>query len=309
MDKFFTVAKVIAPIFTAVSLGLLARRKQLMKPKEVRGLQQFVLNFGLPCVLFNSCLTANVGAESLGTLALVLPCVLIATLWAFHARKRLFPYHNLPMLFCAQESGMLGIPLFLILFGSAEAYRMGILDITQAIVAFPVIAILTAKTGERPSTGEIVKNVLTSPLLLISLLGLILNLSGIGGWLNRIGIGSIITASTTFLAQPVSAMMIFSVGYNFSLSQENRKAVFRISLIHFLTYALIGILVQLGLFLIPGVDATTRWAVLMYSTLPASYLAPGLGRTDEETAVSSRVCSLLTVISLIVFCLIAVFTA
>ena len=309
MDKFFTVAQVIAPIFVSVFLGVLARKKQILKHEEVQGMQNFVIKFCLPCVLFNSCLTANVGADSLGVMGLVLVCVFLASIWSYRARKKQFPYHNLPMMFSSQETGMLGIPLFMILFGAAEAYRMGILDVIQAVIAFPTIAILTAKLGEKPSPAQIAKNVLTSPLLIISMIGLLLNLTGLGKVLDEIGVGGMITASTGFLTQPVSAVMIFSVGYNFSISRENRKPIFQLTLIHFLVFGIFGALVQLALFLVPGVDALTRWSVLMYFTLPASYLAPGLGRSKEDTAVGSGVCSLLTVVSLLVFCIIAIVAA
>ncbi len=309
MDKVLTVAEVIAPILVAVLLGIFARSKNIIKPQEVQGLQTFVLKFGLPCVLFNSCLSANVGTESLGVMGLALICLLISSFWSYWARKKQFPYHNLPMLFSAQETGMLGIPLFMILFGAGEAYRVGILDLTQAIVAYPTIAILAAKSGDTPSPLQVVKNVVTSPLLLISLLGLFLNLTGIGDFLDRIGIGSVITASTSFMAQPVSALMIFSVGYNFTLSGGNRADILRITLIHIVMYAVFGGLMQLALFLIPGVDALTRWAMLLFAVLPASYLAPGLGHTEDDISMASGVCSLTTITCMIVFCIIAVFAA
>lgn len=309
MEKVITVAQVIAPIFTAILLGMLARRNKLLTPEENRGLQQFVMNFGLPCVVFNSCLTADIGAESVSSMALVLPFVLISTLWAYRARKKKFPYHNLPQLFCAQETGMLGIPLFMILFGVDQAYRVGILDLTQAVTAYPTIALLSADTGENPTPAEIVKKVFSSPLLIMSLLGLALNLTGIGGWMDSVGIGGIITESTSFLAQPVSAMMIFSVGYNFSLAKGNRGDIFRISLIHFAMFAVFGVLIQLGLSLLPNIDSLTRWATLLYCTLPASYLAPSLGRSEEDYTVASGVCSILTVVSLMVFCVMAVIVA
>lgn len=309
MEKIITIAQVIVPIFIAVFLGITARRKQLLTAEENRGLQQFVIKFGLPCVLFNSCLTADIGAESLSSMALTLPFVLIATLAAFAARKKLFPYHNLPQLFAAQESGMLGIPLYMILFGAEQAYRMGVLDLTQSLTAIPTIAILSAASDDRIPPAELAKRILSSPLLIMSLLGLSLNLSGIGRWLDSIGIGGIITESTGFLGQPISAMMIFSVGYNFSLAKDCRSTIFRISAIHFLWYAVAGILIQLCLFLVPNVDAMTRWAILLFTTLPASYLAPSLGRSDEDFTVASGVCSVLTVVSLIIFCIIAVCVA
>ena len=155
MEKILSVARVIVPIFVAIFLGVLSRKKSLLTPAETRGLQQFALKFGMPCVVFNSCLTARMGAESLGSMALVLIMAFVSALWAFRMGKRRFPYHNLPMLFCAQETGMIGIPLYLILFGAEEAYRMGVLDVTQAIVAFPVIALLTSDTGENPFNKSI----------------------------------------------------------------------------------------------------------------------------------------------------------
>lgn len=309
MERFWTVAQVIAPIFAAIFLGMLAKRKQLLTPEENQGLQKFVMNFGLPCVVFNSCLTAQMGVESLSSMALALPLVVIGTFWAFRARKKQFPYYNLPQLFTAQETGMLGIPLYMILFGVDQAYRMGVLDLTQAVTAYPVISILSADAGENPSVGKIVKKVLTSPLLIMSMLGLALNLSGIGRWLDAVGIGGVITESTSFLGQPISAMMIFSVGYNFSLTKGNRNVIVKISLIHFLLFAVGGVLIQLALCLIPNVDMLTRWALLLYCTLPASYLAPSLGRSQEDFTVASGVCSILTVVSIAVFCCIAAIVA
>ena len=309
MEQIISVLRVVVPIFTAITLGIIAKKKRLLTPEGIQGLQNFVMNFGLPCVIFNSCFTANVGAESLGTMALLLPFMIGTTLWAFKARKGKFPYHNFPQLFCAQETGMLGIPLFIILFGSAHAYRMGILDLTQAVTAFPTIAILSANTGENPSPKAIAKKVLTSPLMIMSILGLTLNVTGVGRFLDGIGVAGIITETTAFLSQPISALMIFSVGYNFSMRSGNRKDILKISAIHFILFVVIGLIVQLGLFLIPNVDTLTRWSVLLFSTLPASYLAPSLGKSETDFQVASGVCSLLTVASLLIFCVMAAFAA
>ena len=309
MDKILSIAQVIAPILAAVALGIIARRKELMTEQEVRGLQQFVMKFGLPCVIFNSCLTADIGAESLTSMILVIPSVLLGTLWAFRARKKALPYHNLPQLFCAQETGMLGIPLYMILFGTAEAYRMGVLDLAQAVTAYPTIAILSSVSTENPSPKAIVKNVLSSPFLIMSAIGLALNISGIGGWMDSNGLRAVITESTGFLGQPISALMIFAVGYNFSLEKGSRSTIFRISAGHFLYFAVWGLVIQGILCLIPGVDAMTRWATLLYCFLPASYLAPTLGRSKEDFTVASGVCSLLTIPALAVFCIIASFVS
>ena len=307
MDKVIAVAEVVAPIFAAIGLGMIARKRNLLNQNEVRGLQQFVMKFGLPCVIFNSCLTAQMGTQALSSMVLVILTVVISTFWAFGPGKKKYSYHNLPQLFTAQETGMLGIPLFMILFGADQAYRVGMLDLAQAVTAYPVIAILTSDAGENPAPRQIVKKVMTSPLMIMCLLGLFLNLTGIGSWMNAIGIGGIVTESTAFMTQPISAMMIFSVGYNFSMSGENRKDIFKVAGIHFAYFAIACAVIQGILFLIPGVDALTRWAVLLYCMLPASYLAPGLGRTEPDYTLASGVCSVLTVVTLLVFCVMAAF--
>lgn len=309
MDKLITIAEVILPILVAVFLGILARQKKLMTPEENRGLQQFVIKFGLPCVIFNSCLGADIGAESVSSMLIVIPVMIISCLWSFTARKKALPYSNLPMLFSAQETGMLGIPLFMILFGVDQAYRMGVLDLAQAVTAYPTIAILTSTGAESPSLTGILKKIVTSPLLIMSALGLTLNFTGAADWMNSIGIGGIITESTGFLAQPISAMMIFSVGYNFSLDKDSRDSIFKISAIHLAYFVLVGLLVQGVLFLLPDVDPMTRWAMLLFCALPASYLAPTMGKNQKDFTMASGVCSLLTVVTLVVFCIIAALAA
>ena len=64
MEKVLTVAQIIVPIFAAILLGMFARRKGSLSPEGVQGMQQFVIRFALPCVLFNSCLGADMGAEA-----------------------------------------------------------------------------------------------------------------------------------------------------------------------------------------------------------------------------------------------------
>lgn len=309
MDRVIKVLEIIAPIFVTMGLGMLAKKKAMISEEGVKGLQQLVMSFCLPCVVFNSCLSASFGMESLTTIAMVMPLILLSSLWSFSFGKKKYPYRNLPMIFSAQESGMLGIPLYLTLFGAANAYRMGVLDLAQSIIAIPVIAILSADTGKNPSPSYVVKKVFRSPLLLMSLSALTLNLTGGFAVLDAVGVGGILTEVTGFLAQPVSAVILFCVGYNFSLGTGNRKHVFEICGLHVFLWCVFCLAMQGILYLVPSVDAGTRWAVLLYCALPGSYLSASLGKTGEDNAVAASVCSVLTVLCLMVFCVMAVFAA
>ena len=61
--------------------------------------------------------------------------------------------------------------------------------------------------------------------------------------------------------------------------------------------------------LIPDVDNLTRLAIFLYCMLPGSYLAPSLGRTEEEYQMASGVCSILTLVTLAIVCVTAAFVA
>lgn len=308
MEILATVLPIIVPLLSAIALGILARRKQILSPQAVQGLQDFAVKICLPCVLFNAYLRSSFGFETLTAMALLLPLMLVSSLWSFRARRgRRFPYHNLPMLFSSKESGSLGIPLFLALFGPDKAFHMSAFDMAQAILAISVIALLAAAPGDTPSPRRIARRVATSPLLLMSLLGLTLNLTGAAAYLDRVGIGPILTESTGLLAQPVTALILFAIGYNFSLERENLGQILRLSLLIMAVFSLICAIIQGVLCFLPHVAPETRWALLLYCMLPPGFPAASLGRNEREAAIASGVCSLLTAAALVVFCVIAIF--
>jgi hypothetical protein len=103
--------------------------------------------------------------------------------------------------------------------------------------------------------------------------------------------------------------MIFSVGYNFSLAKGSLSTIAKVSVIHFVYYGIVCLLAQAALFLIPNVDSLTRLAIFLYCMLPGSYLAPSLGRSEEEYQMASGVCSILTLVTLAIVCVTAAFVA
>ena len=103
--------------------------------------------------------------------------------------------------------------------------------------------------------------------------------------------------------------MLFSVGYSLSISSGNRDDILRLSVIHFVLMDCAGLVMQGILCLVPQVEAETRWAILLYTTLPGSYISTTLSRSREDSEMASGVCSVLTIVSLLVFCVIAICVA
>lgn len=309
MDKIFSLAQVVLPILLSVLLGMLARKKEILSSVEVQGLQTFVLNICLPCLLLRSCLTADLGPQTLTSMAILIPFLLLSTLWAFFVGRKQFPNHNLPMLMCCKETGMIGLPLFMLLFGTENAFYMGVLDLAQAPLVYVVMGILSSGEGKITSGWDIVKQMFRSPLMLTSLSGIALNLLGVWDWLQAVGAGTAVTETLGFLAQPVSMIMLFCVGYYFSLERQNIGPVLKLSAVHFAYFAVAAVVLQLLVNLLPDVTELTRKALLFYCLLPASYLAAGLGRSEEDSMLASGVCSVLTLVCLAAFACIAAVSA
>lgn len=307
METLLTILETILPILATLALGVFARKRQLMTAQGAQGLQQFAINFALPCVLFNSYLTCAFGSETLLSMALLSPLLLAAAVWAFR-RARRGGVRNLPMLMSSRESGMLGIPLMLVLFGQEHVFRMAALDAAQALVVIPTIAILSAGDGERLTPAQVAKKVLTSPFLLAMAAGVLLNLTGAAAWLEGVGVLPVITSVTGLIATPMSAAILFSIGYSFSLSGENRGAILRGAARNLGFFLAVCAVVQGLFFLLPDVAAETRWAVLLYCLLPPSFLTPSLGKTEEEFSYASGICSVYTLVTILAFLVMAVLT-
>jgi len=308
MEKWITVLEVLLPIALAMTLGAVARKKGSISKAGIEGMQKFVLNVALPFSLFNACLNGKFSRETLLPMALTFFVLLISTLMAFRMRKRI-GYSNLPMAFAAGEAGMIGLPLYMTLFPAEHTFRFAALQLSHLATAMPTLSILTAeKDGKALDTPALVKKVFTTPLLVGSLLGVIMNLSGGMRLLESIGLDTVLTKATSFMAAPVSAVIVFVIGYTVDFSGEDLRAELRVCAVRFFLFALFCLLLQGALLLVPDVVPETRWAVLLYYMLPAPYPMPALGKNDSEQSFGSGVCSIGTVITLAVFCVMTVLT-
>ena len=70
MNSLIKVLEIIIPIFVIISLGVYARKRNKISEEACKGLQQFIMTFRFPFVLFNSCLTGDMGLDTLTAMGL-----------------------------------------------------------------------------------------------------------------------------------------------------------------------------------------------------------------------------------------------
>ena len=305
--NFFRVLQVVLPIAVPVMLGIFFKRKQILSAACVAGMKTLVMQFGIPCLLFNAYLTCSFGGETVLTMGLVLLLTLVLAFIAFWLRKTArWNYHNLPMMFAVTEGGF-GVPMMLALFGIVHTFRIAAMDLAQTLVGVPIITILSADIADGPRLKQILKKLVTVPVMIGMLLGLVFNFSGLGRILEPSGALGVIISATEAVAAPVSTLLLLCVGYEFCVSPGNRKDVLTMAVGHVVIRAIFCGIIQLVLLSIPGMAMETRWAVVLFSFLPPSFLTINLGKTDRENGVAASVCSLCTFGTILVYCVIAVF--
>lgn len=306
MEKLITVLETILPIAAAMLAGFLIRKKKILSPEGVQGMQDFACKIGLPCLMFRSCYTAEFSPQTLVSMAVVLPTALLLLLISLLLVRRRGATPSLPLYLATKEGGMLGMPLFLILFGEDQIFRMASLDASQLFVAILTISIVSA--GASLSSKELLRRVFTSPLMLGALTGLILNLTGLRALLTPSGADLLITTTADFFCAPISCIILVTIGYTFSLRQCAQGGALRLCAIMWAVFAAQCLLIQGLLSLVPDTVAETRWAVLLFCALPPTFMAPSVSR-EEDRAVAAGVCSICTVMTMAVFFLITLLSA
>ena len=295
--------RVILPTLAPILLGMLLRRKRALTETAIAGMKTFVMRFGIPCLLFRTYLDCSFDGAVLAGMAAVLALTLGLAALGFRLRKTaLFGYHSLPMAL-AEIEGSLAVPLMTILFGAGQAFRIASLDLAQTLIGVPLVAVLYANGTERVTVKSFLRGIVSVPFAPAVALGLLLNLTGL-----RDALGSgmeLITGVTDTIAAPVSTLLLLCVGYECRFAAAYRRPVLRLLGLQWALRAAFCAVVQGVLCLLPAVPAEARWAVLLFSFLPPSFLAVNLCRTERESAVAAGACSAAMIGTLAVFCIIA----
>ena len=87
-----------------------------------------------------------------------------------------------PFTLTGYEAGMLGYALFGILLGSDKITQFALMDIGHVLAIFTVyVALVKSVGGTRQTAGEAIKGILTTPVLIGIVLGVVFSVTGIGG--------------------------------------------------------------------------------------------------------------------------------
>lgn len=282
---FLQIITVVAPVILIIALGYMWVRLEFPFDNDTIG--SLVLRVGVPCLIFSNLTAADVNVMEIGRIILAATCVIsVSTLVGIIvlkvARK---PLHTYLMTAMNGNSGNMGLPLALMVFGPA--------GLPPAIAYFLVVTISQNTIGLVVTAGRFdPRSLLRQPIILssaLTILVLVLGLS-VPQWIAR---------STALLGDVVVPLMLMLLGASLSQFKVHYLSLsLAMSAMRFAAGA-VGALAVIWAMGLTGIEAGVVWIMAtMPSAIVHFLMAERFGRSPEIVAGIIMVSTLLTLAGL-----------
>ncbi len=304
MMDWRSVLAMALPVFVMLGLGMLCRKKALLARSAVDGLKRVAVDICLPAVLFKAFATADYAASTVAiAVAAYFTCILMLGLGFLLVKLMKIPGRTAPFLASGFEVGMLGYALFMLLFPGESTSKLAILDTGLTLFVFTFYKGLVAKG--KMSGRELVGDMLRSPVLWALILGVLAGSTGLMGVLQQADMTKVLFAVADFVGAPTGGIILLAIGYDLVLGEIPWKQTARLLVMRLLTCGVfLVLLLALNKTLLPGL--LFPGAVAITAILPPPYVLPIFADDSEERVQTASALSASTLITLILFVVLAV---
>ena len=200
------------------------------------------------------------------------------------------------------EAGMLGLPLFSLLFPDESVSKFAILMLGHDLFVFTLYKTLLVGKTDLKAIG---KDLITSPTLIGVLLGLLVGATGLYGQLHKWGVGGILDSVTGFVSAPTAAIILLCMGYDFVPKEIPWKK----------TIKLIAVRLVIAAVLLVGLIFLNRkvlnnmifeGALIILFIAPPPFIIPVLANEPAERAEISASLSAMTLLTMILFAIVSI---
>ena len=303
MEQLISIIQTALPVLLTLALGILCRSRGFLSREGVDTLKKVVVNLTLPFVLFNAFATAEYSLSAMVQPAIIFVCCTVMLGLGFllvrvtKSQGRLTPF-----LSSGFEAGMLGFPLFAMLFPDKSLSAFAIPVLGQELFVFTLYkTLLVGKT----SLKAVLKDIFSNPILIAVLLGLAVGATGLYDKLHVWGVGSVVDTVTSFLSAPTGMIILLCVGYDLVPGEISWKKTGGLVAMRLgIAGMMLGALIALNRTALRGMMFEGALALLFI--LPPPYIIPIFSDEPDERVQISSALSLLTLATMILFAALSV---
>jgi predicted permease len=300
------ILETILPVVLALSLGMLCRSKKILSREGIDNLKKVVVNLTLPFVLLSAFATAEYSAAALllPSMTFVICCIALGLGFVIIRLSRM-KSRLAPFLATGFEAGMLGYALFALLYPNESLSKFALPDIGQTLFVFTLYKILLSGKTDLKAIG---KDMLTTPILWAVFAGVLIGATGLYGKMGDWGVAGIFDSVTAFLSAPTAMIILVTVGYDLVFKEIPWKQTIGLILMRLAVMAVcLGIAIALNRTVLNGI--LFEGAMLLMVILPPPYVIPVFADEPEERVRISSALSAMTLMTMILFTVIAVVSA
>lgn len=306
MHDLLEILNTVLPLLISLGIGFFARKKGILSAEAIDGMKTFALKFALPAMLFGLFFTAEYSVSIL-LFAVTMFVMGYLGLGLGYLLSRLFSSRSPMLRFMTTgwEVGLLGYGLYTLLYGVENLRYMAVMDFGQVLFVFSgFITALNARNGQ--SLKESLKGLLPNPIPWAMISGAALAIAGVSRLLEPSGVTALITSVCDFLAAPLSCLIFVVVGYGIVFTRKNFSTAILSVVLRTLVCGILCILALWVLGSIITLSDPMRWAVILIFLTPAPFILTLYAADEQERADVSMSLSMQTVLTVVVFIVIAV---
>lgn len=297
-----SVLSIVFPVFLSLCVGMFCRVCRMLDAEGVAALKKVAVNICLPAVSLGTFARADYSSGRLLIPIWIFIACALALILGFGAQKLLKMQHSLsPYLCTCFEGGMLGFSLYPLIYGDLSPFAIVVMG--QTFFIFTVYKIMLA--GARGGRA-LLHEAITSPSLWALALGVLLGVSGLYARMADVGLQTLFDTTLSFVSAPTSFLILLTIGYDLKPIGIQWGETVKVVLARVvIMLVLLGATLLVNRTLLGGMIEIP--AAVMLFILPPPYVLPAFSQKEEEAGFLSSSISIMTLLTIIGFTLMAIF--
>ncbi|WP_304943218.1 AEC family transporter [Vallitalea guaymasensis] len=215
----------VMPILILFLIGFLIRKTNFLSKESIDGIKKIVIDMALPAVLFIAFVNIELKKEYVGLIfSIILLCSIMLCIGFLLTKIPKISNPVLPFVLCGFTFGLLGIPLYITVFGETNLPSMAIMGVGHEFFLWIIYmsAVKLVFSNEKLSLKTL-KGFLTSPLIIALVLGITINVLGLSNLLHEQPVLNGLYVTLEYFSQIATPLILIVIGYGLSFDKEFTK--------------------------------------------------------------------------------------
>jgi predicted permease len=279
----------LAPIFILIGLGIWIRYIDLFRKETVDDFKKLIINISLPAILFFAFLNIDLKFSYIFIFIIIfILCIVLYLMGLLIKKIFMIQSDYLEFLTTGFEFGMMGAVFFGAAFGMENIGYIGLIGLGhEFFIWFVYVTLLKRKTEGQSNFLQIIKNFISSPVIIAIILGLLFNILNLKDLLESFVMTKAVFQSLNYLAGLTVPLILIIIGYNIRFEFQLLKKgipfiITRLTLI-------IAVVIFIDIFIFQKLfrlDKIFSAALYTFVLLPPPFILPLYIKKDNEEELS-----------------------